>query len=222
MVEYSIESGRAYAVLKVWLKPGESVTLEPGAYMLHKGDVDVETSSRGILRGVLRALFGGESFFLNTVTARSDVELWIAPSIPGDIAAIDISNGELLVQDMSYLAHIGDVEVGVAWKGFRGLLAEGELVWLRLRGTGTVFVNSYGAIEELRLGYGERMVVDNMHFVALDSTVKWRIRKWGSWKTFIFGGEGIVVELTGPGRVWVQTRSLPVLARILAKYMPRG
>ncbi len=219
MAKYSIEYGRAYPVLKIWLRPGERATLEPGSYMLHRGEVKVETSSQGILEGLKRRLFGGESFFLNTVIARSDVEIWVAPSLPGDIAAVELRRRSVVVQDMSYLAHIGDIRLGTAWKGLRGLLAEGELIWLKAEGTGTVFINSYGAIEEIELGSGEKMVLDNMHFVAMDSSVKWRIRKWGSWKTFIFGGEGIVVELEGPGRVWVQTRSLPVLARILAKYL---
>ena len=222
MVEYSVEYGRAYPVLKVWLRPGESVTVEPGAYMLHKGSVRVKTSSGGVLRGLARALFGGESFFLNTVIAESEAELWIAPSLPGDIAVVEIDGSTLYVQDTSYMAHIGDIAVGVGWRGLRGLLAEGELVWLKLEGRGVVFINSYGAIEEIKLGYGEKMTVDNMHFVALDGTVRWKIRKWGGWKTFIFGGEGIVVETEGPGRVWVQTRNLPLLARILQKYIQKS
>jgi uncharacterized protein (AIM24 family) len=33
------------------------------------------------------------------------------------------------------------------------------------------------------------------------------VRKAGNWKSTVFGGEGLVVELTGPGRVYIQSRS---------------
>jgi uncharacterized protein (AIM24 family) len=39
----------------------------------------------------------------------------------------------------------------------------------------------------------------------------------------VFGDDGFhVVMLTGPGRVWLQSMPLPVLAHALARYMPRA
>ena len=222
MPEFSIERSPAYGVLKVKLRPGESVVVESGSYMLSRGEVEIKTMTGGIVRGILRALAGGESLFLNMITARSEAEVWIAPPVAGDIAAVRLDGGELVIQDSSYLAHIGDIRVGVAWRGLKGLIAEGELVWLKASGRGVVFINSYGAMEELRLGPGERVTVDNMHFVAMDSSVRWRIRKFGGWKSFLFGGEGFVVEVEGPGRVWLQTRNLPAFAGILARFLKRG
>jgi len=214
-MEYRVEHGPAYSLLKVRLSPGEAITAEPGAYVLHRGEVDVRTSSGGVFKGLTRALLGGESFFLNTIVARSEAEVWLAPSLPGDIKAVEV-NGTLYVQDASYLAHVGDIEVGIGWRGLKGLLAGGELVWLKLTGRGVAFLSAYGAIDEVRLGPGERATVDNMHFVALEDA-KWSVKKLGGWKTFLFGGESIVVEVEGPGRVWVQTRNLPILAQIIAK-----
>ncbi|MCE4628084.1 MAG: TIGR00266 family protein [Desulfurococcales archaeon] len=220
MVSYRIEGSPAYSVLIVSLSPGESVVVEPGSYMMHKGDVEIKTSSRGFLKGLARSLFGGESFFMNTITAKSSAEVWIAPSTPGDIAAVELDGGSLVIQDGSYLAHIGNIEVSTAWKGLKGLLAEGELIWTKASGRGTVFINSYGAIRMIELGEGEKVTVDNMHFVALDSSVSWKVKKWGGLKSAIFGGEGLVVEARGPGRVWVQTRNLPLFARIIRRFLP--
>ncbi len=219
-MEYRIDHGPSFSVLKVTLEPGESISVEPGSYMLHRGDIEVKTSSGGILRGLARAFLGGESFFLNTIVARSRVEVWIAPSLAGDIAAVKLDGGSLVIQDGSYLAHVGDIEVSTAWRGLKGLLAEGEVVWTRASGSGIVFINSYGAMERLDLGPGERLTIDNMHFVALDGDMRWSVRKWGGWKTFIFGGEGIVIDVEGPGRIWVQTRNLPTFARLLRKFLP--
>lgn len=221
MVEYKVEKDPAYSVLKIKLMPGESITVEPGSYMLHKGDVSVSTSSLGVMTGLARKLLGGESFFMNTFTAKSTAEIWIAPQLPGDITAIKLKNEEVFIQDTSYLAHVGNIDISVGYRGLRGLIAEGELFWLKASGSGVIFVSSYGGIIEQNIAPGESLVIDNRHFVAMDSSLKWEIRKLGGMKTFFFGGEGFVIEVTGPGRVWVQTRTLPALAYAIAKYLPK-
>jgi len=221
LVEWRVEKGPAFSVLKVKLEPGESVTAEPGAMMLVKGDVSVETRSRGIVKGLLRSIAGGESFFLNTYVSRSGGEIWFVPPVPGDIAVIELRGDEWVIQDTSYLAHAGDVDVSVGWRGFKGLLAEGELVWLKVSGKGIVWVSSYGAVEEVEVPAGERIIVDNFHFVAMPANTNYRITKVGGLKTFLFGGEGLVAEIYGPTRLLVQTRMLPEFARLLAKFIKR-
>ncbi len=216
-MKWSIESRPSYSVLKIWLDPGEEITSEPGAMMLVKGEVRVKTSSQGILRGFLRML-AGESFFLNTYQAITPSEIWFVPPLPGDISAIRI-NGDWVIQDYSYLAHYGDVGVSVAWRGARGLLAEGELVWLKASGQGIVWVNAYGAIEKVYVPEGERIVVDNFHFVAMPASVDYRIRMLGGVKTTLFGGEGLVVEVKGPATIYLQTRTLPSLIQVMRRFL---
>lgn len=212
----------AYTVLKVWLEPGERVVAEAGALLLARGEVEVETSTGGVLRGLKRALLGGESLFLNTYVARSRAELWFVPSVPGDIEAIELSGDEWYVQDMSYLAHYGDVEISTKWLGVKGLFAEGELFWLKVSGTGTVWVNGYGAIELVEVGPGETVTVDNYHLVAMPASTEYKIRMFGrKWKSFLFGGEGLVLEVQGPTKLLVQTRVLPPLAQLIAKFLPK-
>jgi len=47
----------------------------------------------------------------------------------------------------------------------------------------------------------------NVIIVTLDTTITFALRKSGGWKSTILGGEGLVCELTGPGRVLMQSRS---------------
>ncbi len=221
-MRWVIEHRSAYSLLKVFLEPGESVTAEAGAMMLMKGDIEVRTHSGGdFARALLRAVAASETFFVNTYTARSCAEIWFAPAVPGDIVAIELNGGEWVVQDTSYLAHSGDIELSVAWRGFRGLFAEGELVWLKLSGRGVAWVNSYGAIEKVVLGPGERIVVDNFHFVAMPANTSYRVRKFGGIKSFFFGGEGIVIEIEGPTTLYLQTRILPPFAHTIKRYIGR-
>ncbi len=221
-MKWLIEHRPSYSLLKVFLEPGESVTAEAGAMMLMKGDVEVKThTGGGFVRALLRAVAATESFFVNTYIARSSAEIWFAPGVPGDIAAIELKGDEWVVQDTSYLAHSGDIELSVAWRGFKGLFAEGELVWLKLRGRGVAWVNSYGAIEKVELGPGERIVVDNFHFVAMPANTSYRVRKFGGLKSFLFGGEGIVIEIEGPTTLYLQTRILPPFAYTIKRYIGR-
>ncbi len=221
-MEWNIEKRPAYSVLKVKLNPGEKVSAEPGAMMLIKGDIKVETKSGGFFKGLARKLLAGESFFLNHYYAGSGGgEIWFAPGVPGDIEAIKLTGDAWIIQDTSYLAHYGDIDVSIAWRGLKGLLAEGELIWVKAAGNGILWVNSYGGIEKITLSVGETIVIDNMHFVALPAHMRYEIIKIGGLKTFIFGGEGLAVKVYGPGEVLVQTRVLPPLARMLAKFMPR-
>lgn len=220
-MEWRVDYGPVYSVLKVRLGPGEEVWAEPGALMLLRGSVDVETTSGGFLRGLKRALLGGESFFLNRYVARGEAEVWFVPPVPGDIRGVELGGEEWVVQDTSYLAHAGDLVVDARFRGLRGLLAEGELFWLSVRGRGVLWVTSYGALEEVEVPAGETLVIDNYHLVAMPASTEFDVRRFGGLKSFLFGGEGLVLEVRGPARLLVQTRILPPFAHLLARFMPR-
>ncbi|MHA1615689.1 MAG: TIGR00266 family protein [Candidatus Njordarchaeales archaeon] len=223
-MKWKIEFSPAYSLLKTRLEPGEKIVAESGAMVVTKGDVKVKTGVYGgIVSGFLRKMFGGESFFMNEYTGGgSGGEIWLAPALPGDIVYIELQNSEVHVQDMAYLAHHGNIDIGVKFRGLKGLLAEGEVVWLKLKGTGGVWVSGYGGIDVINLNPGEEVIVDNFHAVAIDGNVKWSIGKFGGWKTFFLGGEGIAIKAKGPGRIFVQTRIIPQFVKLLLKYLPKN
>ncbi len=225
-MRFEVVGRPAYSALKVLLEPGEAVTAEAGAMLAMEGDVSVETKTAGgVFRGLLRKFTVGETVFVNTFRAgpRGGV-VWLAPSVPGDIHYYELRGEGLVVQDYSYLAHHGDVDYELKWKGLKGLLAEpgAGLIWMRVHGRGGVWLNGYGALEVKELGPGEEMTVDNGHLVAMQDTIDFSVGKFGGWKSFIFGGEGLVVKLRGPGKVLLQTRTLPVFAELLSRFLPKG
>jgi len=166
-------------------------------------------------------------------------EVWLAPNVPGDTVYVPLNGEKVLIQDNGYLAHHGDVNVGVEFKGLGGFLSEGDFVWLKAEGQGGVWINSgdfvwlkaegqggvwinsFGAMETVELGEGEKVTVDNFHLVMMDSRVQYRIRKFGGLKSALFGGEGIVVELSGPGKVVIQTRTVDGLAQTVIPFLPQ-
>ena len=219
-MDWRVDYRPSYSLLKVVLEPGEEVTSEAGAMVLYKGDIEIKTHTGGLMKGILRALAGTESLFLNTYIARSRSEIWFAPALPGDISYVPLHSDGWIIQDSSYLAHHGDIDIGIAWRGLKGILAEGELFWLNVKGHGGVWINSYGAMDYIEIPSGETAIIDNFHFVAMPASVHWRVRKFGGWKSFILGGEGLVFEVWGPARVYIQSRIIPPFANILRKFIP--
>jgi uncharacterized protein (AIM24 family) len=50
--------------------------------------------------------------------------------------------------------------------------------------------------------------------------VRYGVRKAGGWKSSILGGEGLVTDFTGPGRVWFQTRNVSDFVQWMISKMP--
>ena len=78
---------------------------------------------------------------------------------------------------------------------------------LKCVGTGDLVVSSYGAIQAIELAAGQSYTVNTGHMVGWDEGVTYDVTKVGNWKSTMLGGEGLVVKLTGPGNVFIQTRS---------------
>ena len=91
---------------------------------------------------------------------------------------------------------------------------------LRVKGTGTLLVSSYGAIHPVTLAAGEKYVVDTGHLVAFTESIGFRVRTIGGVKSTMFSGEGLVVDLTGPGRVLLQSRSTDQFLAWLIPQLP--
>ena len=79
-------------------------------------------------------------------------------------------------------------------------------------GSGQVFYNAYGAIKEIEVTPDTPFVVDNGHIVAFTEGVSYRVAPSGGLKSTIFGGEGLILQFSGTGKVWIQSRNLWALA----------
>ena len=200
--------GPAYAVAKLVLSHGESVRAESGAMLAMSPGVAMETSTQGgLLKGLRRSVLGGESFFMNTFTAQAEgAELWLAPALAGDVVSWPV-DGTLYVQSGSFLASSGGVEVDSKWGGAKTFFSREGLFMLKVSGHGEVVLSSYGAIHAIDLQPGQTYTVDTGHMVAWTEGVQYAVRRVGSWKSTFFSGEGLVADLTGPGRIYLQTRS---------------
>jgi uncharacterized protein (TIGR00266 family) len=219
-MEYDIESRPSYALLSVDLDAGESIRAEAGAMVSYDDGIDIQTdASGGILGSLKRSVLGGESFFQNTFTAAEPGEVTLAPALSGDVVHHDL-DGTLMVQSGSYLASDPSIELDTEFGGGRTFFGGEGLFLLKLDGTGPVFLSSYGAIRERELAAGETYTVDTGHIVAFDDSASFDVTRVGGLKSTLFSGEGLVCTFTGPGRVWVQTRSPDAFLAWLIPQLP--
>jgi len=210
-MRYEIQYGPAYALAVVHLDEGERFRSEAGAMVTMSDTIRIETKGGGGLGSILRrSVLGGESLFMNDMVAtQPDSRLTLAPALPGDIVGVEIPGGrDLLVQSGSYMASTAEVNVDTQFGAGKTFFSGEGLFLLKLTGPGLTLLSSYGAIVPMELAAGESHVVDSGHIVAFDSGMGYEVKKAGdSWKTTLLGGEGLVCRITGPGRMWFQTRS---------------
>ncbi|MEW6178337.1 MAG: TIGR00266 family protein [Chloroflexota bacterium] len=213
----------SYSIAKVVLNPNEGIVAESGAMVGMSADIQVETKMRGgLLQSLARSVLGGESFFVNTYRAGSrGGELLLAPTLPGDVFTTELANETYLVQSGSFLASAESVVTDTKWSGARTFFGGEGLIMLRCSGTGTMILSSYGAIHELTLAAGETYTVDTGHLVAFYETMGFKVRTIGGLKTTVLGGEGLVVDLTGPGKALLQTRSEGAFLNWLIPKIPK-
>ena len=207
-MEYEILYKPSYSLLKLDLERLEQVNAESGALVGMSGGISIETGMKGgLFGGLKRSLLGGESFFINKFTAESPGEITMAPPLPGDIHTMDLENEVIFVQSGSFMAGTIDIDINTKWGGSKTFFSKEGLFLLKIEGTGSLFTSSFGAIHPLTLEEGETYIVDTGHIVAFDEHVGYQVKKIGGLKSTLFSGEGLVVELTGPGKAWIQSRS---------------
>lgn len=221
-MQYEILFSPSYSLAKIKLNQGESIMAEAGVMVSMTEGISIETKAEGgILKSLGRAVLGGESFFLNTFSAQQAGEITFAPTLPGDIVAMQLSNQTVYVQSGSFLACTTGVEINTKWGGAKTFFSSEGLFLLELKGTGMIWISSYGAIHEINLKAGELYKVDTGHMVSFDSTVQYKVNKVGGWKSTILSGEGLICELTGPGKITLQTRSEQSLISWLLPKIPK-
>ena len=126
-----------------------------------------------------------------------------------------------MVQSGSYVASAVGIEIDTSWGGAKTFFASEGLIMLKASGSGELILSSYGAIHERNLAEGETYTVDTGHLVAFSEGIGFKVKKVGGIKSTLFSGEGLVVDLTGPGRVLIQTRSTQAFLSWLIPQLPK-
>ncbi len=210
-------------LIEFTLNKNEKIVAEAAAMVFMQGDIITETRMRkgGFLKSLKAAALGGESFFVNEFIAQEEgCKLGLTGNMLGDIDVIDV-NEEFIVQSGSFVGSTTDLTLDTKWQGFTKGIFGSNLFMLKTVGTGQMFVNAWGGILKKELQPGEKMILDNYQLVALSTTADYRVTKHGSLKTTLFGGDALVIEIVGPGTVYLQTKNIMEFARAIVPFLPK-
>jgi len=203
---------------------GDKVTAEAAAMVFMRGDIETVTRMRkgGFFKSLKAAALGGESFFVNDFIANTDnCSLGLTGNTLGDIEVIHVTE-EFIVQSGAFVGSTGGLTLDTKWQGFTKGIFGTNLFMLKTVGTGDMFVNAWGGIIKKELKDGEKMILDNYQLVAMTSTASYRVTRHGGFKTSLFGGEALVIEIVGPGTVYLQTKNIMEFVRAIIPFLPKS
>ncbi|MFZ5642850.1 MAG: TIGR00266 family protein [Bacillota bacterium] len=214
----------AFPLVQINLEKGETIKAESDAMVAMSSTVDVEGRMEGGLLGGIARMVAGESFFLQTLTARRGPgEVLLAPSMPGDVVDVELDGSyNLVVQKDGFLAGSAGLQVSAKLQNLAQGIFSGEGFFVvKVSGRGMVFINSYGGIHVINLEQGEDYVVDNAHLVAWPDYMHYTIEKASSgWISSFTSGEVAVCRFRGPGPVIIQTRNPRGFGNWIRQFIP--
>lgn len=211
-------------LIQFTMNKGEKIIAEAAAMVYIRGNIETETRMRkgGFLKSLKAAALGGESFFVNEFIAQEDnCNLGLTGNMLGDIEVIKVDQ-EFILNSGAFVGSTSGLSLDTEWQGFTKGIFGTNMFMLKTVGIGDIFVNAWGGILKTELKAGEKMILDNYQLVALSSSANYRITKHGSFKTTLFGGEALVMEIIGPGTVYMQTKNLMEFARALIPFLPKN
>jgi len=222
-MEYKIKHRPSFALLEISLPQNEKITAEAGALIYMEDGVEVKTRTRkgSLFKKLKTSVLGGESFFVNDYMAHKPAKIGFSAPPLGDIEHLETKLGTgFIIQSGAYIASTQNVRLDTEWQGFKKGIFGTQLFMLKTTGEGQVFFNAFGALEKIVLETNKTITVDNYHLVAFSDSCKYKVTKFGSLKSTIFGGEGLVTEVTGPGDVFIQTKSPSEFAKWISPFLP--
>lgn len=225
-----IEARPSYALAVVTLDQDESMTVESGSMVAMSPDLAVESTFPGasggpvawltsLLVALIRKFLAGERMVVNVFRAsKASQQLLLAPAMIGDLVHVQLDGSrKITVQAGSFVAAGPKVKQRLVWGGLSMLFSGEGAFFLEMSGQGDLLFNSYGGIEEVEVD--GRYVVDSGHVAAWEGAgLKHSLKKAGGWGTALLSGEGFVIEFSGKGKVWLQTRNLSSLVGWITPY----
>ena len=220
--------GDMLPVLEVALEAGESLVSETGELSWMSGTIALRTTtsgagSSGFLGAIGRAMSGGGLFMTEYSAQGGPGVVAFAAKIPGRIIEVDLGPGQsYLVHKHGFLCASPGVQLSTGFQQSlgAGIFGGNGFLMQRLAGPCTAWVELGGEVVARELAPGEVVRVHPGHVGMFEESIRFGITTVPGIRNKIFGGDGIfLAELTGPGRVWLQTLTLPNLAHALQPYL---
>jgi uncharacterized protein (TIGR00266 family) len=224
-------TGTTMPVLQMQLSPGEKIVAEPGEFSWMTDNIQLHTTTatagaRGLFGAIGRALAGGGLFMTEYTAVGSPGMVAFAAKVPGSIHEVPIPPGHAyMVHKHGFLCATEGVQLGIGFQKSlgSGLFGGDGFVMQRLTGPGTAFVELGGECVTYDLRLGDSILVHPGHVGMYQDSVNFDITMMRGVRNAFFGGDGLfIARLTGPGKVWLQSLTVPGLAHAIGPYLGKG
>ena len=220
--------GSTLPVLEITLAKDDMVIAEPGEFSWMTETVQLNTTtqtagSKGLFGVLGRAMSGGGLFMTEYTAPSGSGMVAFSAKVPGSIMQVDVTPGHgYMIHRGGFLCGTAGVELGIGFQQSlgAGIFGGNGFILQKLTGTCSAWVELGGEIVTYDLGPGESLQVHPGHIGMFQDSMKFEIKMLKGIKNVIFGGDGIfVANLTGPGKVWLQSLTLPALAHAIQPYI---
>jgi uncharacterized protein (TIGR00266 family) len=222
--------GTVMPVLELTLQPGESVITEAGEFSWMTDAIQFTTNTgggmggKGLMGAVKRAV-SGASIFMTTYTAQGGVgSISFASKMPGHIVPIDVSPGnDFMVHRHGFMAATEGIELGI---GFQqsitgGIFGGMGFLLQKVSGTGRAWIDLSGEVLAFDLQPGQTMRVHPGHVGLFQASVQFAVQRVPGLMNRYMGEDGHhFAIMTGPGRIWLQSMPVAILAGAIAPFLP--
>jgi len=222
--------GTVLPVLELSMQPNDKVFAESGQLAWMSMAITMQTSTTaggqkgGFLGGLGRVVAGGTLFMTEYSAAGGPGLLAFAAKLPGQILPVDITpTSGYLVHRHGFVCATPGVQfsIGFQQKLGSGIFGGTGFRMQKLAGQGLAYVELNGEVITYDLQPGNTLRVHPGHVGMYQDTVQFNITTVPGIKNALFGGDGIfLAALTGPGRVWLQSMTMPHLAHAINEYLP--
>ena len=226
----TVIAGTTMPVLEITLDPGEQIVAEGGDVAWLTPGFDIETSTGfgsggkgGFMSGLKRMVGGGQLFLTQYTASSAGGFVAFTAQLPGTIRELAIdADDQYMVQAGSYTASTADVEVsvGLQTKLGAGIFGGAGVVFQKLAGNGTAWVQLAGEIVEYDLEAGRSLLIHPGHLALYRADMQLEFATIKGIKNKFFGDSLFLAELHGPGHVWLQSMTPSKLAAAIEPYLP--
>ena len=221
-------TGTTLPVLEVGLEQGDTVIAEPGEFSWMTPNVQLKTTpmtagAKGVWGVLGRAVSGGGLFMTEYTAQGGNGVIAFAAKIPGEILQVDVQPGHgFLIHRHGFLCATQGLELSIGFQRSlgAGIFGGNGFVLQKLSGTCNAWVELGGEVVIYDLKAGESILAHPGHIGMFEESVNFDITMMRGIANAIFGGDGLfIANLTGPGKVWLQSLTLPNLAHALSPYL---
>ncbi|MFA9414307.1 MULTISPECIES: TIGR00266 family protein [unclassified Streptococcus] len=227
-MNYTISSNENFPLVEIALERGESAYIQRGSMVYHTPSISLNTklNAQGsglgkLIKAVGRSMVSGESAFITqAISSADDGKLAIAPSMPGQVIALELGAEQYRLNDGAFLAMDGSAHYTLELQSVGRALfgGQGGFFVMTTQGQGILLANAFGSIKKISLT-NQEMTIDNAHVVAWSTSLDYHIHLENGWLQSVGTGEGVVNTFRGTGDIYVQSLNLGTFASHLGTFV---